>query len=224
MVTPSLLTILLACNGEPPPEEQLAAASTTVTWDSAASLGPHRYEAVVDRRTFSESTELLELRWGDWDNFELSRRHDGRLAERMVMIDGRAWKGTTKLNEVDDAELARHQVRTTWNVWSEALDPFRYVMRLDHSGEGVVEGRPVETYTLSIDPERSTPPGRHQPVSLSGSVQLDGATAVPLLAQAEGIYADSTGEERSVQVRVTRSEIGVVPDIVRNPRKGKKAP
>ncbi len=220
----SSLLLLLACSGEPPEEEQLAAASTTVTWDSAAALGPHLYEATVERRQFSTTTEALVVRWGDWDSFELARRHDGRLSTRMVMLDGEAFKGSGKeLRAVEDPDLVRHQVRTTWNVWSEALDPFSYVIRLQHTGEGVVEGRPVQTYSVGLDPTATTPESKHQPVSLSGSVQLDGATAVPLLAQAEGVYLDSTGAERGVTVRVSRSEIGVVPEIRKKPARGATA-
>jgi hypothetical protein len=218
-----LLLPILGCSGELPEEEQLAQASTTVTWDSAAALGPHRYEATVERREFSTTTEQLEVRWGDWDSFELVRRHDGRLSTRMVMIAGEAFKGTDKkLARVEDPDLVRHQVRTTWNVWSEALDPFRYAILLQHSGEGVVEGRPVETYTVTLDPTATTPPGRHQPVSLSGSIQLDGSTAVPLLARAEGVFTDTNQVERGVSVRLSRSEIGVVPDIQKKPGKSRK--
>jgi len=211
-----ILSSLTGCSDEPPEEVKLATASHDVTWESAAMLGPHRFDAAVTLTEFErDSINAVEVRWGDWDSFEVINRHNGELRTRVLFINGDAWQGDEdRMRETDNRELYRRDLATSWNMWDEALSPFRYVMKMEKTGETVFEGRPALVYAVFIDPLAETPKGSHMPVSLEGTVTLDEGTAVRLAGDVRGVYQTKSGGERAVAVKVVRSEIGVVPDLV----------
>ena len=210
-----ILPLILSCSDEPPEEVQIAEASHQVTWESAAMLGPHRYEASVARTEYGrESVEHMTVRWGDWDSFEVERRKDGALRARVLFIQGEAWQGDEdRMRRTDNVQLYRRELATSWNLWEDALSPYLYVLKMEKTGETVVEGRPALTYSVSMDSTDDLPGSGHTPLTLSGTVTVDEGTAVRLLADVEGTYQTRSGDERKVVLKLQRSEIGVVPEL-----------
>ena len=95
-----IVLALWACQGESVerPEKQLALASLQVTFASVEKLGPHRYEATIERSEFqgdrleSKHTELLKIDWLNWDNFHVERRVDDKIVQDVCVVDHVAWK------------------------------------------------------------------------------------------------------------------------------------
>lgn len=213
----TLLTLLtLACTGEPPADEAIAQASTQVTFGTVSAMGPHRFEALVTRGYQGkdlDSTEAMELDWGDPDLFRVRRLRDGRLRSELRVIGGVAWaqQGRGAFTRFDDAELYRVELAQTWDIWGQALSPFQGRIQLVPEGEGVVEGRPVMNYRVQLAEGES--PGRHQPQSLEGSVSLDQATALRVLGEVSGVYLENGRADiiRTVRIRLVRTGFGEIP-------------
>ena len=215
MTTLPMLLAILACSSGPPEEVLIADASHKVTWDSAALLSPHRYEASAARTEHDvETVEAVAVKWGDWDSFEIIRRRDGATKSRVLFIDGKAWHGGDgRMRKTDETQLYRRELATTWNLYEEALSPFRYVMKLEKTGETVVEGRPALVYAVSMGSTEDLPGSGHVPVALSGTVTIDEGTAVRLLADITGSFTTKSGSPRKVVLKLQRSEIGTVPEL-----------
>ncbi|MEE2751925.1 MAG: hypothetical protein VX519_10880 [Myxococcota bacterium] len=103
---------LTACRGEPEPEtDEFLLASEAVTFDTVTQLGPHRMESVLrwerGERRGGASTETLELLWGDWDNFQVRRIRDSRLASEVRVVRGVAYSrsGNGRFRRAEEAEL-----------------------------------------------------------------------------------------------------------------------
>ncbi|MCB9760439.1 MAG: hypothetical protein H6739_11425 [Alphaproteobacteria bacterium] len=221
---------LCGCDRGPSPEALLIEGSRTVTMDSAAMLGPHRYEATTVRQWADEtrgSSETFELDWGDWDHFATRRLRDGRLRAELRVIDGVAYvRQGDRFTRYDDAELHRGELRSTWSTWEQAMAPFAARLQLTEPEDAVVEGRPATRYRVSLA-EGDAPDGDQRPLSLSGTVTLDQATAVRLLAEIEGRYEEPGGRrspprEREVRFSMTRSGFGTPPTLEtpKHPRGG----
>ncbi len=223
---------LTACRGEPGTDaDEFLIASEAVTFDTVTQLGPHRMESILrwerGERRGGVSTETLELLWGDWDNFQVRRIRDARLASEVRVVRGVAYSrsGSGRFRRADDAELYRVQLAGTWSYWERALEPFMGRVEAVRGEDAVVEGRAAQRYEISLgqaDPEAR---GRraHVPQSLSGAFVLDSALALRLSAQLKGTYLESGDEERPVEIRLTvqRSDLGGFPDLKApsNPRR-----
>lgn len=215
-ISTTVLATILSCSGdEPPAEVQIADASAQVTWESTALLGPHRFESSVTRTEYGrDSVDAVEVKWADWESFEVIRRRNGELRSRVVMIDGAAWQGDAdRMRRTENVQLYRRELATSWNLWEEALSPFLFVMQLEKTGETVVEGRPALVYAVSLDPTKEAPGSGHRPDALSGTVTVDEGTAVRLLGDVTGTYTTKGGDQRKVVVKLQRSEIGTVPEL-----------
>lgn len=224
----TLLLFASACHRGPSAAEQLAEASRRVSFGTLAQLGPHRLAATVTRgepEGADVDTETLELDWGDLDNFQVRRVRNGRVRSELRVLRGEAWVrvGTSPFNHYDDAELYRVELASTWNVFDTALSPFQGRIQLLDGQETVVEGRPAMRYTVALAPGEAPARG-HVPQSLSGEVVLDQATAMRLVARVEGSYLESGRADRlrTIQVELTRSQLGLLPPIEAPQRERKR--
>lgn len=229
----SLVLLLTACTGctgagferGPTEAERLAELSMQVTLESVHRMGPHVYT------TETHTTELgatdvdhMELVWADWDNFRDSRwRNDGR-PKRVILVGGVAYTGTKGKPHTrwDDAQAHRNQLASTWNRFEDALSPFLASMELVPADDDlVVEGRPAASYTIQLT-ETPVAAGKWEPTALSGTVVLDTATAVRLSADVTGTLSrPDKGQERVVHLILSRTDIGVVPQIKKPARVAK---
>lgn len=209
-----------ACERGPAPEELLVTASRRVTLGTLASIGPHRGVTTITRRYVDAPTsasETMELRWGDWDNLQLTRARDGKLRSELRIIEGVAWlaQGAGRFSRRSDAEMFRVELRTTWSGWEQALAPFAGRVILEAPRDAVVEGRPATTYDLRMGSAEGAAKKGTEPIELSGTVTLDQATAIRLLAQVEGRYRElgRVSRERVVELEITRGEFGSPPAL-----------
>jgi hypothetical protein len=215
---------LTACSREPGSQlDEFLAASETVTFDTVTQLGPHRMESVLawDRGASrgGGSTETLELLWGDWDNFQVRRIRDSRLASEVRVVRGVAYRrsGKGRFRQASDAELYRVQLAGTWSYWERALEPFMGRVEASRGEDAVVEGRSARMYEVRLGPPATQNRARrvHEPASLRGTLILDAALALRLSAELRGRYLESGDPERPVDVRLTvkRSDFGGFPDL-----------
>jgi len=233
-LTKALLGVfgLTACGGEPGVEvDAFLEASESVTFDTVTELGPHRLESVLSWergvRRGGVSTETLELLWGDWDNFQVRRIRDGRMASEVRVVRGVAYSrsGSGRFRKANDAELYRVQLAGTWSYWERALEPFMGRVEAVRGEDAVVEGRAAYRYSIGLGPLVPEMERRraHIPQALEGALVLDSALALRLSAELQGTYWESGDEERPVDVRLTvqRSDLGGFPDlkVPSNPRR-----
>jgi len=240
-VAGALIALLIGCRGcqEESPEPSLAEVSEEIQFAAIDQLGPHHLLSTIERtdardgELLSETTESVEIRWQDWDHFEIRRVVDGRLVSATRVSDGRAWvlRGNDDLwRRRDDAEPYRVQLRQTWNTWDQALELFGERVVLTEAGEAVVESRPARKFAVSLSPPLQVGPRRArrlaqdgQPVELGGWLWLDEATAVRLKAEVSGVH-EQGARRREVALNLTRGAIGQwqevsppSPDEVREP-------
>lgn len=219
----ALLCLLLsACgrgSGDDAPPPTLEEVSEKVVFGSVASLGPHRLEADVVRRIFepsggvTERDEHVVMAWQDWDNFMLRRLQDGQVVSASLVVKGNLWVRGPKgrMRQADDPEPHRAELRLVWNLWDEALEPFRDRIELTEQESGVIEGRPARSFAVSLKAlEIPVPKAQVEPLELSGTVWLDQATAVRLLAEVRGAWRNLGGDDRrrEVGLYLVRSRIG----------------
>ncbi|MCB9743802.1 MAG: hypothetical protein H6741_06565 [Alphaproteobacteria bacterium] len=215
-----LIAVSAGCERGPTEEELQIGASRQVTVDTLASIGPHQSVSTI-RRRYADSEDVtlesFELAWGDWDHYQARRLKDGRLRSELRVIDGEAWMGTSagRFSHRGDAESFRVELRTTWSAWEQALAPFAGRVVLSDPQETVVEGRPAHRYQVSLAEAAEGGKKGTEPLSLSGQVTLDDASAIRLLAEVEGRYRElgRVSRERVVQLEITRSRFGEPPDI-----------
>lgn len=236
------LTVAAACAAEPTID--LAEASEAVQFESVAELGSHRMAATIRRQEHRGDTlvadvqEALEVRWQGWEAFEMRRLVDGEQTSLVRVVDGLAWAQRRDGSWVQrgDPEPWRQEMRLTWNAWDEVLEPFDDRVKMQDPTDEVVEGRRARRYALSLaeaEPERTPPQAgkrkgkrkkrKHgragpEPLTLSGDVVLDEATATRLLAQVAGSWRD---EDRrySFTLDLSRSGIGL-PQTLERPAPG----
>jgi len=222
-----VLLVLSACRGGSPAEpDPLLVASESVTFESVTRLGPHRMESVLtwDRGEGrgGRTTEILELLWGDWDNFQVRRLRGDRLASEIRVVQGVAYSrsGKGRFREASDAELYRVQLAGTWSYWDRALEPFRGRLRSSYDQKEEMEGREARRFVIALTHSQEESRHTHQPRTLVGQVLLDESTAVRLKARLEGTYLESGDKERPVQVslELQRADFGAFPDLAPPPR------
>ena len=223
-MTPLLLVFVVACDGPSVDDRALWDVSFQLTYASVASIGPHHVEATAVHERGGDRprkrTEVFDVRWGNWDNFQVRRSRDGKLLMEHRVIQGMPFgrSGRSDFRPSSDAELFRVELSQTWNSFGLALEPFQWQLDADPDGETVVEGRPARRYTLKLRPLGEGERDRgHVPVSLEGTVVLDAATGVRLLVEAEGRYLEQGREDRewTTRYRLIRSGFGVPPDLLK---------
>lgn len=211
--------------GAEAPPLTLAEASEQVTFASTEALGRHRFLATterVERRSGSEQsrhTEVVEVRWEDWDNFRYRRSVDERPVEEVIVSGGEGWlRRGSSWERVADAEPHRTQLRMSWNAWEQAARLFGDRLSLQRAGTESVQGRPAQRYAVSLGEESmATRPGprmqgKMTPVSLEGTLWVDEATAVRLTGQLQGTL-ERDGYEKELRLQLARTEIGASQDI-----------
>jgi len=233
----SVLLVVVACGGKKSDEpDPLLVASESVTFESVAQLGPHRFESVLswDRGEGrgGRTNEVMELLWGDWDNFQVRRLRDDRLAAEVRVVQGVAYtrSGKGRFREARDSELYRVQLAGTWSYWDRALEPFRGRLRSNYDQKEQVEGREARRFVIALTHPEEEPRTAHLPQSLVGQVLVDESTAVRLKAQVEGTYLESGDPDRPVIVslKLHRADFGAFPDLApptrsRSPLFGERA-
>lgn len=216
----SLLLSTLGCIGQglelPASEkEELVEVSHTLTLDSTTQLGPHRLLARVERSDLVGSqAESLEFIFHDWENLRATWGRNGKPVRRTQFHEGSVYGGPVdSMRLFGDGGTHRGELRSTWDLYTRALEPFaeRLVYTYDETVE--IEGRTGWRYALSLAPADDPKRGL-APRSLSGHVTLDKSTAVRLDVDLKGVLWDpEVDAERTVQVRIQRTEIGVLGDL-----------
>ncbi len=213
------LALAMGCEPAPEPEQELLEASEVVSFGDIANLGPHRLEAsihraqVVDGRRDEVAQEQVQLVWRDWNNFQLARRRDGVIISQVLVEEGsaRVRQADGRLLSVSDVEPHRVELRMAWDVWGLALSVFDGAMQLEHQGEGQLDGRTASHYRVGLSPDGERQHGRIVADSLEGSLWLDEATAVRLMAEVEGRW-HRVGQEHlvnEVKIIMVRTDFGL---------------
>jgi hypothetical protein len=228
-----LVLLLAACTGcsgagferGPTEAEQLATLSMQVTLESVHRMGPHVFTAATTTTELGATdVEHMELLWGDWDNFRDSRWRNDASPKRVILVKGVGFTGTKGKphKRWADAQAHRTQLSSTWNRFEDALSPFLASMELVPLDDDlVVEGRPAASYTVQLA-EAPVAAGKWEPTSLTGTVVLDVSTAVRLSADVTGtLRRPDKDQERVVHLALSRSDIGVVPEIKKPARVAK---
>lgn len=201
--------------------DALLEATESATFENVTRLGPHRFEATLERErvdTGHKTVERVSVAWADWDNFQLQRYRNDKLRAENRVIRGKAFarSGSGRFREAKDAELYRVEMRHSASFWGRMLEPFLGRVEAIAGETATVNGRPAQRYTLALSP--GAPPERgHHPLSLQGEMWVDQATATRLSASLEGHYLKNGKEDQDVllSLRMERSEIGIVPPIDR---------
>ena len=233
----AMLSSCRSCAQPDVEEVSLAQVSQEIQFQSVDHLGPHAYLASIQRTELrddvvvTDSQEVFEIRWDGWDDFEVRRSVDGKLASALRVVDAVAWwQRNGRWVNRGDPEPYRQELRMTWNGWEQALDLFRNRVALDQPEDGVVEGRAARRYEVSLAPPAAVGKARRRrreseggPVSLEGFVWVDEITAVRLVADVSG-EVQRGGVTRRVHLKLARSAIGQDQNIERPKRRaGKKA-
>jgi len=214
------------------PSLTLEQAAEKVNFGSEATLGSHRSEVSVIRRVRFSSGEVEQtdqqavLVWQDWDNFQFRRLQGGNVTCDNLVVGGLAWNRGPKGHRVrvPDAEPLRADLRVVWDAWTEALGPFSGRIALVRGEAGVIEGRPARPYgvTLGAQPGGGSRPSV-EPLDLTGTVWLDEATAVRLLADVEGSWRRSGDAKRIQEVSFHLAISGIgQPQDLQAPRRGRR--
>ena len=219
----ALVAIAASCGGGSGEgdTDELLTATESATFENVTRLGPHRFQATLERErveTGHNTIERVEVAWADWDNFQLQRFRNDKLRAENRVIRGNAFarSGSGRFREAKDAELYRVEMRHSASFWGRALEPFLGRVEATREESATIHGRPAQRYTLSLSP--GTPPDRgHHPLSLQGEMWIDKATATRLSATLEGHYLKNgkEGDDVLLSLRMERSEIGIVPPIER---------
>lgn len=216
----ALLLTGLGCVGQgfemPSSEkETLVDISHTLTLDSTTALGPHRLLSKVERSDLvGTQAESLELVFHDWENLRATWGRNGRPVRRTQIHEGRVFGGPVdSMRAFPDAGTHLGELRSTWDLYTRALEPFAERLDYQYVETVEIEGRTAWRYTLGLTP--GTDPKRGlAPRSLSGHVTLDKATAVRLDVALEGTLWDpEVDSERRLSIAIHRDEIGVLSDL-----------
>ena len=213
------LCLGVACEPGPAPERELVQASREVSFGDIANLGPHRLEASIHRALVANGAreelaqEQVQLVWRDWDNFQLARRRGGAIISQVLVDDGsaRVRKADGRLVSASDVEPHRVELRMAWDVWKLGLSVFGGLMEFEHLSDGQLDGRTASHYVVSLAPEGERERGRVVADSLEGSLWIDEATAVRLMAEVQGSW-HRVGQENvinEVRVILVRTDFGL---------------
>ncbi len=214
------------CAGGSVSDQSLTEAAEEISFGEIVGLGPHRMQAVVTRSSVRDgerrmlSEEQLQLVWQDWNNFQLRRLQNDRIAVDHLVSDGAAWVENERgeLEQRGDPEPLRMEMRVAWDVWGQNTSPFQRHLRLDYVGEGVLEGRVARQYSLGLEPPDPRERPRLVPVSLSGKLWLDEESAVRLMAEVQGSWSHRGREQlvHEISIILVRSDFGTA-ELDRSP-------
>ncbi len=215
--------VVLGCPADAPPEEQLLEASRQVSFGDISNLGPHRLEASINRAVILDGVrdergkEQVQLVWRDWDNFQLARRRDGVIISQ-VLVDGgkaRVRRPDGRLEAVGDVEPHRVELRMAWDVWSLGLSVFEGSMLLEHMGDSELDGRVASQYRVGLPAGEGLRTRRVVADQLEGSVWIDEATAVRLMAEVTGRWHKPGREDQinEVEVILVRTDFGLTQSL-----------
>ncbi len=209
----------------------LPQVSDQLTFDSVTRLGAHRLEATCIRRfeapdgTYTEVQHDTEILWQGWDDFRLRRTVDASLVTDVVVVDGTTWALSSgdRYGKQRDTEPYRMELRRSWNVWHDALEPFLDNVLLSEAGKGIIEGRRARRYRVSLLPQDAGEARQPRLVSLDGDLWLDEASAVRLLAEVNGTWRPWGREDelRHVSLKLRRTRFGE-PQGIRVPSRKRK--
>jgi len=216
----------IGCGEKPTADDALLAAQVaqTATFETLKTLGAHRAESLtlykqwVDGGTLEERDLAVVLTWAAPDRFQWRRLRDGKLRQEILLADGEGWKRTGSRayqllgsTEVHQSALAEH-----WRLWETALEPFEGRIELRPMGDGLVEGRTAWHYAVALIPAASTArETRTTLTSLEGSVWIDKATAVRLVAEVSGSWT-TLGRlplHHAIEFSLVRSGFGEAQDV-----------
>jgi hypothetical protein len=196
-----------------------------ITFKSVERLGSHHMLATVSRSDLwddggrDDHEETAELAWNSWDSFHLRRVVDGSTVSEIIVSEGTAFtraKGTPWQAELD-AEPARLQVQTTWNIWDTAMDVFSGRISLKEAEHSVADGRPARRFTVGLTElpvGKRIRSGAMNPQSIEGEVWLDEGTAVRLAADVKAT-AKRQGLTRTIHLHLRRGGVGEAQIITR---------
>ena len=196
-------------------KELLAEISHTLTLESLDALGPHRALIQATRSdTIGMQSEGLELIWGGWDKLQATWARNGKPTRRTLVLGDQVWAGKLdRLKQWPDSSLYTGELGSSWDAYTRVLAPFAERLVLDYQETVEHEGRSAWVYQVSLAPAADPKRGL-VPKALSGTVTLDKSTAVRLHAELQGSLWDPQLDcERLVTVNISRSEIGVPPDL-----------
>ncbi len=217
----AVLALLLgACDRSAPAEEVLLEASESVSFGDIAGLGPHRLEASITRAKIISGQrevtgrEQLKLVWRDWDNFSMERQRNGRAVSHVEVEEGVTLveKADGSMRLADDPEPYRVELRMAWDVWGHNLSVFSDDMELEYLGDGLLDGRVARQYGVALKPDASSSAhSRTHPRSLEGSLWLDEATAVRLMAEVTGSWSGRRNAEivDEISLILVRTDFGL---------------
>ncbi len=211
----------MGCEPEVAPEQELVRASREVGFGDIASLGPHRLEATIQRTVIVSgerrpgAQDQIQLVWQDWDNFQLARRRGGEIISQVLVEEGSAQvrKPDGTLAPAADVEPHRVELRMAWDVWSLGLSVFDGMMAFEHQGESQLEGRTASQYRVLLAGDGPQRVGRVVADGLEGSLWLDEASAVRLMAEVKGRWHRVGQEEvvHEVELIFVRTDFGLSP-------------
>jgi hypothetical protein len=216
---PVALALATSCEPSTPPDQELVQASREVSFGDIANLGAHRLEASILRSVVVDGTrqeggqDQIQLVWRDWDNFQLARRRSGEIISQ-VLVDGgsaRVRQADGRLVAASDVEPHRVELRMAWDVWSLGLSVFDGMYELRHLGDGQLDGRAASQYGVTLLPSEQRQRGRVVADSLEGTVWIDEATAVRLMAEVQGSW-HRVGQDtvvNEVKVILVRTDFGL---------------
>jgi hypothetical protein len=213
-----IAALALHCGSADPHKPALDVVADQITFKSVEALGPHHLLATIEQQSVwtdgnTEShEETVELAWNDWDSFHLRRVVRGSAVGETIMDQGRSYhrgQGPHWVQEFD-SEPARLRVRTSWSVWSTAMEVFSARIDLVEMEQSIVDGRSARRYQVSLAPRPQGQRIRHggmKPISITGEVWIDQATAVRLAADVTA-KVDLKGMRRTIQLHLRRSHVG----------------
>ena len=151
---------------------------------------------------------------GGWDNLQATWARNGKPTRRTLVLGSQVWAGKLdRLKQWPDASLYTGELGSSWDAYTRVLAPFAERLILTYQETVEHEGRSAWVYQASLAPAADPKRGL-VPRALSGTVTLDKATAVRLHAEVQGSLWDPELDcERLVTVNISRSEIGIPPDL-----------
>jgi hypothetical protein len=214
-----LLAFTAGCGGQPAPGEERLRASQAIDFGDIASLGPHRMEASVARTDHAEGSsprvrdEQTRVTWRGWDDFTLVRARDGEPSARFEIAGGRGQvlKPDGVMHEAADLEPLRLELRQAWNVWDPFLGPLRDAVAYTFQGQALIEGRLANQYTVSVAPRGADPVSRTVPDRIEGTLWIDEATGVRLMADVTTRWhrRGHDGETHEAHLILVRTDFGL---------------
>jgi hypothetical protein len=212
---------LLACSGAPEAVSvPLPVAADRATFATVAGLGSYRLQATVRRSTGGEgaspvvSTELVELRWKDADQWSYVQRRDDRVRSEVLVFGGIAWRGDGDgpLERKGDAEPYRVQLAGTWDPWAWAMEGLASGLELVPAGSELVDGRRALRHTVAALPPPEKPKRGWTVTAAEGDVWIDEATAVRLVGNVR-VEATSGARTQEVTLAFSIEGVGLDPDV-----------